>query len=163
MTELNNQVFFGGDDDVDPDDLGKVEVNNFTIAINRILHDVFDWDGGAIGAVGLTLSVDNSRVVSGSFITRGNPCLSEYAASWDQIWPEGPANIVLAIKIESLAIFTFNWGGLWSDLIPSEHVNHFYCDKTAASNAPILGTPAARGIGDFCLRMVCQVSGASSG
>jgi hypothetical protein len=42
MTELNNQVFFGGDEDVDPDDLGKVEVNNFTIAVDRILHDVFD-------------------------------------------------------------------------------------------------------------------------
>jgi hypothetical protein len=163
MTELNNQVFFGGDEDVDPDDLGKVEVNNFTIAVDRILQDVFDWDGGAIGAIGLTLSVDNSRVVSGTFITRGNPRLSEYAATCDQIWPEGPANIVLAIKIDSLAIFTFSRGGLWSDLIPAEKVNHFYCDKTAASNAPILGTPAARGIGDFCLRMVCQVSGASSG
>ncbi len=77
MTELNSQVFFGGEEDVDPDDLGKVEVNNFTIAIDRILHDVFDWDGSAIGAIGLTLSVDNSRVVSGTFVTRGNPRLSE--------------------------------------------------------------------------------------
>ncbi len=121
---------------VDPDDLYKVEVNNFTVADDRILHDIFDCDGGAIGAVGLTLSVDNSRVVSGSFITRGNQRRSEYSASCDQIWPEGPANIPLAIKIDSLAIFTFNRGGLWSDLIPSEQVNHFFCDKTAASNAP---------------------------
>ncbi len=76
----------------------------------------------------------------------------------------GPAHIVLAIKIETLACFTLNRGGLWSDLIPLEQINHFFCDKTAgASNAPILGTPAARGIGELCLRMVCLVSGTSSG
>ncbi len=160
MTELNNQVFFVGDDEVDSDNLDKVEVNNITVAVHRILHNVFNWDGGPIRAVSLTLSVDNSRMVSGSFIMHGNPRLSEYSASCEQIWPEGPSNITLAIKIDSLAIFTFNRGGLWSDLIPSEQVNHFFCDKTTASNAP---NPAARGIGDFCLCMVCQVSGASSG
>ena len=84
MTELNNQVFFGGDDEVDPNDLDKVEVNNITVAVQRILHNVFDWDG-------LTRSVDNSRVFSSSFITRGNPRLSEFSASCNQIWPEGPS------------------------------------------------------------------------
>jgi hypothetical protein len=51
MMELDSQVFFGRDDEVDPDDLSKVEVNNFTVAVDRILLDLFDWDGSAMGAV----------------------------------------------------------------------------------------------------------------
>jgi hypothetical protein len=51
MTELDSQVFFGRDDEVNLDDLGKVEVNNFTVAVDRILLDLFDWDGSAVGAV----------------------------------------------------------------------------------------------------------------
>jgi hypothetical protein len=55
--------------------------------------------------------------VGHNFITRGNPRLSEFSTTCDQIWPEGPTHIVLAIKIETLACFTFNRGGLLSDLI----------------------------------------------
>ena len=164
MTELSKQIFFSGDEEVDADDLGKIEVTDFAHAVDRTLHNAFNWDGMAIGVVGLTLTEDNGRVANGVFITRGDTGLSEFTATCDQIWPEGPAHVTLAINVKSLNPFTFSRGGLWSDLIPQERFLFSFYDKLAgATNAPILGTPEGEGIGEFCLRVVCQPSSTSSG
>ena len=164
MTELSAQVFFTGAEDIDPDDLGHVEVTNFSTAADRVLTERFQWDGTAIGCVGLTLSPDNSRVNNGVFVTRGITGLSEYSSPCDQIWPEAPSNIALAIRIASLDSFTFSSGGLWSDLIPAERFIVAYFDTSPSTGrTPILGTPTAPGIGAFCIRFVCQVSSSSSG
>lgn len=163
MTDLNAATFFGGGEEADPDDLGKVEVDNFTTAVDRALHDNFGWDGSAVGAVGLTLSADNSQVLGGVFITRGKTGLSECRLPCDQVWPGAPHNITLAIDISTLDPFTFGSGGLWSDIVSSSKFRHAFYDKSAgASNAPILGTPAGKGIGEFSLRIVCQPSSTSS-
>jgi len=164
MTELSAQTFFGGGAEVDPDDLGKVEVNNFSTAVDQALVESFGWDGRAIGAVGLTLSADNTKVSGGIFITRGTTGLSEYSASCDDIWMAAPKNIAIAIKVPSLDPFTFSHGGLWSDLIPSEKFTHAFYNTTAGSSrTAILGRPDNDSIRDFCLRLVCQISGTSSG
>jgi hypothetical protein len=118
MPDLDKNIYFGGDAEVSGEDLGKVEVANFTSGVDAVLHGNFDWSGKAMGCVGLTLSPDNDRILSGVFITRGDAELDEYSATCDQIWPEGPAHIAFGIRVKSLDPFTFSSGGLWSDLIP---------------------------------------------
>ena len=165
MTELSAQIFFGGDSQVDPDDLGKVEVSNFAASVDRVLTQSFNWDESAIGCVGLSLSRDNSKVTSGLFVTRGATGLTEFTATGDQIWQGGPSNITVAVKITSLNPFTFSGGGLWSDLIPSDKfmVAYFHTPSGAEARplGPIVGTPDS--VGQFCLRLVCQPSSLSSG
>jgi hypothetical protein len=161
MPDLDKNIYFGGDADVSGEDLGKVEVANFTSGVDAVLHGNFDWSGKAMGCVGLTLSPDNDRILSGVFITRGDSELDEYSATCDQIWPEGPAHIAFCIRVKSLDPFTFSSGGLWSDLIPGQRFNHGFFNKTS-NNSPVIGV-ADLGIGDFCLRLVCQPSSTSSG
>jgi hypothetical protein len=91
MPDLDSNIHFSGSENVNPDDFGKVEVDNFTTAVDVALRDGFQWDGKAIGAVALTLNQDNSKVECRFFITRGETNLSEFRASCDQIWQDGPA------------------------------------------------------------------------
>jgi len=164
MPDLDKHIHFSGADDVNGDDLGRAEVRNFSTAVDTALQNSFGWAGEAIGVIGLTLSPDNTRVSSGLFITRGDTGLVEFRETCDKIWPDGPAAVTLALRVSSLNPFTFSRGGLWSDLIPSERFTHGYYDKSqGATNSPILGTPEGRGIGEFCLRLVCQPSSTSSG
>jgi len=160
MPDLDSNIHFSGGDNVSPDDLGKVEVDNFSTAVDVALRDGFQWDGKAIGAVALTLNHDNSKVECGFFITRGDTNLSEFRAPCDQIWQGGPSDVTLAIRVNSLNPFNFPDGGLWSDLTPCEKFRHHFFDS---ENTPILEGYADMGIGDFCLRLVCQPSSKSSG
>jgi hypothetical protein len=49
--------------------------------------------------------------------------------------------------------FRFEEGGLWSDLVPSSRVLHFFMDENGTI---VLADERSRlGIGDFCIRMVC--------
>jgi hypothetical protein len=160
MPDLDTNIHFGGSENVNPDDLGRAEVHNFSTNIDIALRDIFQWDGKAIGTVALTLNHDNSKVETGVFVTRGDPNLSEFRAPCDQIWQEAPNDITLAVRITTLNPFIFSDGGLWSDLSPREKFRHHFFDR---ENAPILDGYAELGIGDFCLRMVCQPSSKSSG
>jgi hypothetical protein len=160
MLDLDSNIHFSGSDNVNPDDLGKVEVDNFTTAVDLALRDGFQWDGKAIGVVALTLNHDNSKDGCGFFIARGETNLSEFRAPCDQIWQGGPSDVTLAIRISSLNPFNFPDGGLWSDLTPREKFRHHFLDS---ENTPILEGYADMGIGDFCLRLVCQPSSKSSG
>jgi hypothetical protein len=87
MPDLGRNIHFGGEDDVAGEDLGDAEVANFSTAVDAALRQNFEWDGKAIGVVGLTLTPDNDRVASGLFVTRGETDLEEYRASCDLIWP----------------------------------------------------------------------------
>jgi hypothetical protein len=160
IPDLDKNINFGGEPNVSVEDLGKVEVSNFTSGVDAALHGNLDWSGKAIGCVGLMLSPNNDRVLSGVFITRGDTELEEYSVTFDQIWQEGPSHVPFCIRVKSLDAFTFSSGGLWSDLIPGERFNHGFYNKTS-NNSPIMGV-ADLGEGDFCLRLVCQPSSTSS-
>ncbi len=116
MPDLDKNIHFGGADDVSGEDLGRAEVPNFTSGADAALHSNFDWSGKAIGFIGLTLNPENDRVASGVFVTRGETELEEFNSTCDQIWPQGPPNISFGIRVADLNQFTFNGGGLWSDL-----------------------------------------------
>ncbi len=111
--------------------------------------------------VGLTLSPDNRCVIGSTFLPHGCPDLPDAWMTCDQIWPEALDSLTLTIKLSSLNPFTFGTGGLWSDLMSSDNFTHGFHER--ASNHPILGTPVDKGVGEFCLRMVCQISSTSSG
>ena len=161
MPDLDKNIHFGGADDVSGEDLGRAEVPNFTSGADAALHSNFDWSGKAIGFIGLTLNPENDRVASGVFVTRGETELEEFNSTCDQIWPQGPPNISFGIRVADLNQFTFNGGGLWSDLIPGLKFKHGFFNKT--TKTPILGAADKAGIGEFCLRLVCQPSSTSSG
>jgi hypothetical protein len=161
MPDLDKNIHFGGADDVSGEDLGRAEVPNFTSGADAALHSNFDWSGKAIGFIGLTLNPENDRVASGVFVTRGDTELEEFNSTCDQIWPQGPPNISFGIRVGDLNQFTFNGGGLWSDLIPGHKFKHGFFNKT--TKTPILGAADKAGIGEFCLRLVCQPSSTSSG
>jgi len=160
MPDLGRNIHFGGEDDVAGEDLGDAEVANFSTAVDAALRQNFEWDGKAIGVVGLTLTPDNDRVASGLFVTRGETDLDEYRASCDLIWPAGPRHITFAIRISSLDTFIFSSGGLWSDIMPSHRFAHSFFDR---NNAPLLGARDDDTWGEFALRAVCQLSSTSSG
>ena len=148
MTELNTQTFFSGENDPHPDDLGKAEVTNFTLAVDRTLRENFDWDGKAIGAVGLTLNRDNTKVEMATFITRGETELSEFSIGCDQVWQGAAESITLTISVPTLSAFSFSHGGLWSDFIPGERFLVAYHDRSVASATPLLVTPTGKGRGE---------------
>ncbi len=54
MPDLDANIYFSGGDNINPDDLGTTEVDNFTTAVDVALRDRFQWDGKAVGAVALT-------------------------------------------------------------------------------------------------------------
>jgi hypothetical protein len=149
MPDLDRNIHFSGDDDVNADDLGSAEVANSTTTVDATLQANFHWAGKAIGTISLTLSHDNSRVTNSVFVTWGETELEEYRTSCDQIWPDGPDHIFLAMPVNSLNPFTFS-GGLWSNLLPSQKIKHGFYNRDA-NNAPIEGEQADLGTGEFCL------------
>jgi hypothetical protein len=52
MSTLDQAVFFTGPEDISEDDLGKVEVANFTTDVGQALTEHFGWRGKLTGAIG---------------------------------------------------------------------------------------------------------------
>ena len=77
MPVLTSKTLFSGDNHIDPDDLGRAEVNNFHSNVDAQLRAHFKWKNKATAAIGLSLSPDNSKVTNGVFLTRGNTGLKE--------------------------------------------------------------------------------------
>jgi hypothetical protein len=117
MSTLDPAVFFEGPSKICNNDLAKMEVANFSTDVDQALSEHFGWRGKATAAVGLTLSADNLRVDKGEFITRGDLDLKEKKLAANSIWPDARANISLHITFPSANVFTFENGGLWSDLV----------------------------------------------
>lgn len=72
MSVLDRSIFFGGNDSIGDNDLGKLEVSNFNTDVDEALRTHFGWSGKAVAGIGLTLAPDKLRIVNGTFLTRGN-------------------------------------------------------------------------------------------
>jgi hypothetical protein len=105
MAVLSSRTLFSGNADIDPNDIGFAEVNNFNTNIDQRLRDHFRWKGKAIGVIGLDLSPGNDKVVGGGLITRGTTCHKEMRYMCSGIWHESPDNISLVINFPTLDIF----------------------------------------------------------
>jgi len=161
MPELASRTLFSGGDVLHPNDLGNAEVANFGNNIDNRLREHYKWKGSALGVVGLTLSSDNERIIGGLFITRGVTKFKEQKVSCNFIWPDSTPNIILAVTIPHLDVFTFEAGGLWSEIVPSQKIVHSF---HGADGCVVLADERNRlGVGDFSVRMVCQLSSSSDG
>jgi hypothetical protein len=165
MSTLDPAVFFDGPSEIGNNDLAKMEVANFSTDVDQALSEHFGWRGKATAVVGLTLSADNLRVEKGEFITRGDLDLKEKKLAANTIWPEARANISLHITFPSANVFTFESGGLWSNLVPASQIVHSFHDTTEGRGGrPLLDTDERlEGTEDgFSVRMVAQLSSLSS-
>jgi hypothetical protein len=161
MPDLSSKTLFSGGNQIHPTDLGNAEVTNFNTSVDNRLREQYKWKGHALGAVGITLSADNEKVMSGQFITRGATKFKEIRFPCKHLWPDSGNEIILAVTFPNLDVFTFDLGGLWSELVPSVRIVHSF--HRPDGTVVLADDRRAAGISDFCARMVCQVSSTSDG
>jgi hypothetical protein len=120
--------------------------------------------GGAVACIGLILTPDNRRVQDGILVTRGKLENAEYTMEAKKVWLEAVPGTTITIRLETVDIFQFPDGGLYSDYVCAEDVTHFFhTTKEGWGPKPILTAKLPElGIGSFCLRMICQISKSSS-
>ena len=161
MATLDLGLFFGGTDETANNDLAKTEVTNFAVDVDRALVTHFEWPGKATAGIGLTLSSDNLRVCDGIFITRGNMDLKDKKLAANLIWDTAKAGINIVIRFPGAEAFLFDGGGgLWSNFVASSLIKYQYFDTSEGrSGQPLISTDERlEGTGDFCLRMIAQLS-----
>jgi hypothetical protein len=165
MSVLEASVFFGGEEDIDGDDLACMEVGNFSTDIDLTLSHHFGWKKKAIGVIGLSLTPDNLRVASGQLITRGSLELKDKKIPANLIWPAARASTNLVIKFPAADEFIFENGGLWSNILSDNNVSHGYYDAAEGRGGQALLGEDERRQGThtgFSLRMTAQISSLSS-
>jgi hypothetical protein len=165
MAILDTDVFFSGSPGITNNDLGRFEVANFASDVDDCLIEHCRWKRNAVAGVGLSLSPDNLRVASGTFITRGDLGIKPKRMAANTIWSGAGANISLHLDFPSANVFQFDSGGLWSNFVPSSQVEHGFYDTTEGRNGRALLNTDERLVNTepgFCLRMVCQLSNTSS-
>jgi hypothetical protein len=151
MLDNASRTLFSGVEVLHPNDLCNAEVANFGNNIDNRLREHYKWKGQALGTIGLTLSSDNERVIGGLFITRGATKFKELKVSCNLIWPESTLNIILALSVPSLDIFSFDAGGLWSEIVPSQSEVHSF---HGGEGCVVLADERHRmGVGDFSVPM----------
>ena len=82
----------------------------------------------------------------------------------NKIWPAASADTFVSIKLPAADIFKFGDGGLCSDYVAEEEVQHAVYENTEGRGpTPVLEADyEERGIGSFCIRMTCIISKSSS-
>jgi len=165
MSVLEQSTFFGGNDEISGDELGQLEVTNFTTDIDEALTPHFGWRGKATAAIGLALSPDNLRVDGGTFVVRGELELKDKRMPAVSIWPTANKDVVFQITFPRGDVFNFYQGGLCSNLVGNSMVPHVFFDASEGRGSrPLLAAdPRLEGTeAGFCIRMVAQISGLSS-
>jgi hypothetical protein len=157
-----DKSLFEGQQEAD-NSLRENEFANFSSDIDNFLKQN-GWDEKAAGCIGLKLSSDNSKVENGIFIVRG--VLSE---EWTQInakkvWPDIDGNLALFVRFRDASVFKFSDGGLTSDIIAQEEIEHgVFVVSDGKAPSPVLEASYEEwGIGEFSLRMLCTISKNSS-
>jgi hypothetical protein len=117
-----------------------------------------------VACIGLSLTPDNRRVQDGILVTRGKLENSEHTLEAKKVWLEAGPGTSITIKLGSVDMFQFTEGGLYSDYVCAEEIDHFFHATEEDRNPRPILTARLRelGIGGFCLRMICQISKSSS-
>jgi hypothetical protein len=153
-----DKSLFAGANNIDIGHLDGLEVNNEVEAIEEALNR-WDWNGRATGCVILRLAPDNRSVTSGSFATRGRLTKDEFKVEAARIWPTAEAGTLLTVQVPDARVFSFKMGGMASDLLDMSDVEH--CVTTSSSRLVLHNEYREKGIGHFCLRLVCHLAKAS--
>ena len=153
---------FRGSGSISAQDAANCEVANIGDAITTVLADN-GWNGEPAGCILLQLTADHERVAAGSFLTRGSE-EKEFVLDTSKVWQDANMGVTLTVRLPELDSFIFNDGGLASDFLPDEEMVHFFhATQEGGAATPILTADlAGLGIGRFCIRLVCQLSKAST-
>jgi hypothetical protein len=119
-------------------------------------------EGTDSGAIGLTLSADNAKVIGGKFVTWGTTNFKELKFPCNFIWKDSTPEITLVLNIPTLDIFMFEEGGLWSNVTPSGSTVHSF-HNTNDGEVVLADERNRLGVDDFPVRMVCELSSSSDG
>lgn len=159
-----DKVMFAGGGNIDRESGERLEVKNWRDEVEEKLKQR-GWDGTAgCCSVGLFLSADNALVEAGAFIVSGPVDGKQLCIEATRIWPNADARAALILRFRNGGIFTFSEGGLASDIIASEAVEHsLVATADGRQPAPILAAQYEDwGWKGFCLRMLCHISKKSS-
>jgi hypothetical protein len=153
------KTLFSGTDNISESDKRKIFVNNFSDNIESVLGE-FLWDGTAAGTIGLTISDDGKKVESGRFITRGVLEAKTIKMAASNIWVGADESLILSVKLPRAELFRFSEGGLYSQYVDEDSVNHtLHSVKEGQTPIPILpGDKEEWSVGNFCIRQVCCIS-----
>ena len=143
------------------DDLKKLEVENSGEAVAEGLRR-FNWDGQAAGCLVLLLSPDNSTVSSGEFAARGRLSKDDHKWEASKIWGTAEAGLLLTLQLPDAGAFTFSEGGLCSDYLDMENVEHCVTTTGRGGQLVLQANYKDKGVGAFCLRLTCHIQRASA-
>ena len=156
-----DRSLFEGEDCIDIEDLKKAEVENCEEAVGEALRR-FNWTGQATGCVILQLAPDNCSVASGQFATRGRITKDDYKWEASKIWSAAETGLLLTLQVPDASAFTFCEGGLCSDLLDMANVEHCITSTGRGASLLLQANYKEKGIGAFCLRLVCHIARAST-
>ena len=152
---------FQGEGPISEADVLKLQVLNGEEAVDEALKS-FKWTGRAAGCVILNLSADNLTATGGQFTARGRLARDEVKLEAAKIWRDAEPGCLLTVKVPTGGKFAFGGGGLCSDYLEADGVEHCFTSGSGRNAQPVLRADYAdRGIGDFCLRLVCHIAKAS--
>jgi hypothetical protein len=159
MPPIERSLFDGGQA-IGEDDLRRLEIENNAEAVDEALKR-FEWSGQAAGCTVLQLAPDNKSVSSGQFAVRGQ--LSKEDFKWEaaKIWGGAEQGLLLTIQLPDGSGFNFSGGGMCSDYLDMQNVEH--CLTTTGRNAQLVlqQNYKDKGVGAFCMRMICHLQRAS--
>jgi len=160
MPPIEKSLFDGGQL-LEDEDVRRLEVANTGEAVDEALRR-FDWGGHAAGCTVLQLTPDNSAVASGQFAVRGRLTKEEWRLEAAKIWNTAEPGLTLTIQIPAGSGFTFSGGGMASDYLDMEQVEHCVTTSGRGGQLILQSNYKERGVGTFCIRMVCHIQRASS-
>jgi hypothetical protein len=160
MAPLDRQLFKGSAA-IARQDLRRLEIRNLSGDIDETLVE-FGWNGKPAGCIMLKLSADNASVTAGQFLARGRLTRQEVKLEAAKLWATVEAGLIITLQIPEAGMFTFGDGGLCSDYLDSDMIDH--CITTGGRNGqPVLQAEYEnRGVKNFCIRMVCHLAKASA-
>jgi len=159
MAELDPN-FFGGQENISDNDWETAIVQNLDKAVRDRLKEKGWVETETCCSIGLTLGADNQAVEHSQFMVSGPVETKTLVMDGQKLWPEADAKIQLAITLKKGELFRFSAGGLSSDIIGQEEVEHgIFAMEEGKQPAPIMPADYEDwGVGHFSIRMLCVLS-----
>jgi hypothetical protein len=157
-----DKALFEGQYEIDPY-IREKGCQNFTSDAEEILKQN-GWDGKAAGCIGLKLSSDNGKIENGIFLVKGSISDDWIQVSAKKIWADMDNSLALFLRFPQADIFKFSDGGLASDIVAQDEVDHgLFVVSEGRTPTPVLEADYEEwGVGEFSLRMLCVLSKNSS-
>ena len=155
-----DRALFGGEASMCISDLGRLETRNYSDGVDEALK-LFKWSGRTAGCVVLNLNADNSAVAGGQFMARGRLAKDAVKIEANKLWEAAESNLILTVQIPEAGVFTFGEGGLCSEYMESDNVEFCVTTNNRSAQVVLASDYGRKGIGAFCIRLVCYIAKAS--